>query len=352
MDGIALTRAIREHRDAKVLPIIGLAPRVAHEDPSVFEAVVGKPIKPSQLFDALIDISSGKPISPRTKTPATASSFDAEMARDYPLRLLLAEDNVNNQKLALMVLGRLGYRADVAGNGIEALDALDRQSYDVVLMDVQMPDMDGLEATRWVREKWDAEKPWIVAMTANAMQGDREMCLDAGMNDYVTKPIRLEELVAALKKGWESVQDGALVTSTDGSGASGDAEPEVDEILPETDTTIDPEAIRRLEELSGGDHGFLVEFIDTFLDDLPKMLEDIKRSVDDQDADTLRLVAHTLKSNAAALGAVRLSELCQELEGMGKENLLDEALEKFALAKLEGEPIKTALTVMRQGYAE
>ena len=106
-----------------------------------------------------------------------------------------------------MVLGRLGYRADLAGNGIEALDALQRQDYDVVLMDVQMPDMDGLEATRKIREQWQNEqKPWIVAMTANAMQGDREMCLAAGMNDYVTKPIRLEQVVASLKRSWESLE--------------------------------------------------------------------------------------------------------------------------------------------------
>ena len=121
------------------------------------------------------------------------------MAASHPLRILLAEDNAVNQKLALRLLQRMGYRADVASNGIEALESVARQPYDVVLMDVQMPEMDGLEATRRITAKWPPrERPRIVAMTANAMQGDREVCLAAGMDDYVTKPIRVDALVEAL----------------------------------------------------------------------------------------------------------------------------------------------------------
>jgi CheY-like chemotaxis protein len=122
------------------------------------------------------------------------------MAERHPLRILLAEDNVVNQKLAMRLLGQMGYRADLASNGIEAIESVSRQTYDVVLMDVQMPDMDGLEATRRIVARWpDADKrPRVVAMTANAMQGDREACLAAGMDDYLTKPIRVEALVATL----------------------------------------------------------------------------------------------------------------------------------------------------------
>jgi CheY-like chemotaxis protein len=116
-----------------------------------------------------------------------------------PLRILLAEDNTVNQKLALRLLGQLGYQADVAGNGLEAIAALERQRYDVVLMDVQMPELDGLDATRQICSRWPrADRPRIIAMTANAMQGDRDLCLAAGMDDYISKPIRTEELVAAL----------------------------------------------------------------------------------------------------------------------------------------------------------
>jgi CheY-like chemotaxis protein len=122
------------------------------------------------------------------------------MAQRLPLRILLAEDNVVNQKLALRFLEQMGYRADVASNGLEAIESVGRQAYDVVLMDVQMPEMDGLEASRRICARWaPGERPRIVAMTANAMQGDREMCLAAGMDDYLTKPIRVDQLVEALQ---------------------------------------------------------------------------------------------------------------------------------------------------------
>ena len=119
----------------------------------------------------------------------------------HPLHILLAEDNLVNQKLALRLLAQMGYRADLASNGIEALEAVERQTYDVVLMDVQMPEVDGLEASRRIVARWPAgARPRIVAMTANAMQGDREECIAAGMDDYVTKPIRVDALVQALMK--------------------------------------------------------------------------------------------------------------------------------------------------------
>jgi len=122
------------------------------------------------------------------------------MAQGHPLRILLAEDNVVNQKLALRLLQQMGYRADLASNGLEAVESIARQTYDVVLMDVQMPELDGLEATRRITARWPgAQRPRIVAMTANAMAGDREACLEAGMDDYITKPIRVEQLIEALQ---------------------------------------------------------------------------------------------------------------------------------------------------------
>ena len=122
------------------------------------------------------------------------------MAKDHPLRILLAEDNQVNQKLAVRILEQMGYRADIASNGIEAVESIERQTYDVILMDVQMPEMDGLDATRNIRKLAQVTQPHIIAMTANAMEGDREMCLAAGMDDYVSKPIRVNELVEALLK--------------------------------------------------------------------------------------------------------------------------------------------------------
>ncbi len=163
---------------------------------NLFALCLNKPIKASTLFDALNGIFSEQ----KPPTPAEVPTKpDAEMAQRLPLRILLAEDYVVNQKVALRLLAQMGYRADLAANGLEAIQALERQLYDVILMDVQMPEMDGLEATRQICTRWPkGERPRIIAMTANAMQGDREMCLAAGMDDYVSKPIRVEELVKAL----------------------------------------------------------------------------------------------------------------------------------------------------------
>ena len=128
-----------------------------------------------------------------------AVDLDPDHAARHPLRILLVEDNVVNQKLATRLLSRMGYEADIAANGLEAVEAVDRQRYDLILMDVQMPEMDGLEATRSIVQRTPFEaRPWIVAMTANAMDGDRERCLEAGMNGYISKPIRVAELVAAI----------------------------------------------------------------------------------------------------------------------------------------------------------
>ena len=198
MDGLELARAI--HKVAPKLPLVlfsSLGRKEAGDIEGHFSAYLAKPLRQSQLFDTLVSLLAQD--STPKKAEAAKPKLDASMAQRHPLRILLAEDNVVNQKLAMRLLGQMGYRADLASNGIEAIESVERQTYDVVLMDVQMPEMDGLEASRRITAKWKPhERPRIVAMTANAMQGDREACIAAGMDDYVTKPIRVEELVAAL----------------------------------------------------------------------------------------------------------------------------------------------------------
>ena len=201
MDGLQLAKGIRKHDSA--LPLVlfsSLGRRETEESDGIFSAYLAKPLHQSHLFDTLVSLLAREVIS-KTAAPKTAKPLtDPEMATRHPLRILLAEDNVVNQKLALRLLQKLGYRADLASNGVEAIESVERQTYDVVLMDVQMPEMDGLEASRRITTaKSRGERPRIVAMTANAMQGDRETCLAAGMDDYIAKPIRVDHLVEALK---------------------------------------------------------------------------------------------------------------------------------------------------------
>jgi PAS domain S-box-containing protein len=203
MDGMMLGEEIRKHRDATELPLVlftSLGRREVGEQRVDFAIHLTKPIKPSQLYNGLIGIFAGDVVSLK-KTDRADIKTDSNMAKRLPLRILLTEDNVINQKLALRLLLNMGYRADVAANGLEAIQSLERQEYDVILMDVQMPEMDGLEATRQIVKRWNGdERPRIIAMTANAMAGDREKCIEAGMDDYITKPIRVADLVGALSK--------------------------------------------------------------------------------------------------------------------------------------------------------
>jgi CheY-like chemotaxis protein len=198
MDGRELAREIRRHLSARELPLLlvtslGRMPQAREADG--FAAQLAKPLKASQLYDALMRVFADRDEDRQTQTA------DDEATEVSPLRILLAEDSAVNQKVALALLAKLGYHADVVGNGREALTALEQECYDVVLMDVQMPELDGLDTTRRIHERWPpAERPRIVAMTANAMQEDRDACFAAGMDDYVAKPIRPEALAEALRQ--------------------------------------------------------------------------------------------------------------------------------------------------------
>ena len=274
------------------------------------------------------------------------------------IRILLAEDNVVNQKVATHLLDRIGYRADIAANGLEVLEALKRQSYDVVLMDVQMPEMDGLEATRRICRDFPIEKrPKIIAMTANAMQGDREKCLDAGMNDYITKPVRREELAAALSKckPLEDNESAAVADRRPNKGASVNSDSANAGYLCEespADSPIDFHILHSLRELDDDDDpDFLGELIGIYLSDAPQHLETMKEAISLGDADSLKLASHTLKSSSANLGALSFSEVCKELEQMGRtavesggEQVFDagKARDRLLQAEAEWERVRAA----------
>jgi CheY-like chemotaxis protein len=191
-----LARAIRKKISKEEFPMIMLT-SLGYRDESpdinmLFNYFVSKPIKQSHLFDILTNVlSKTKPINYRgQRTPEALEVLNVQ----FPMNILIAEDNVINQKLIVKVFQLMGYKPDLAANGLEVLDALQRQHYDLIFMDIQMPEMDGFEATRQIIEKYKDNRPFIIAMTANAMQGDREECLNIGMDEYISKPVKLEEV--------------------------------------------------------------------------------------------------------------------------------------------------------------
>jgi signal transduction histidine kinase/DNA-binding response OmpR family regulator len=317
MDGLDLAARVRERVPG--LPVV-LASSVGRRDVEAdprwgsagIGAVVTKPIKASPLHAAIASVL-GVEVGDRAEEGA-ASLLDPELGSKHPLRILLAEDNVVNQKLAIRLLEKLGYRADVAGNGIEALQALERQPYDLLLTDIQMPEMDGVEATRRIIERWpEGERPRIVAMTAEAMQGDRERFLEAGMDDYVMKPIRVEELVTAITR---TPRRGAIAP------AQGPAPEEEDTTM--ANGPVDEAVLQRLSESMGGDAGFVSELIEQFLADTPGLVTAARAGLESGDVEEVRRAAHTLKSNAATFGAHELAERSRALEEAAKRGALDD----------------------------
>lgn len=298
MDGLTLSAEIRRHRDAQALPLVMLTSLGRSETtPTEFAAYLTKPIKPSQLHDALMVVFGGaiEPDEPGAGAPD-------RLAERLPLRILVVEDNAVNQQLVLLMLRKVGYRADVAANGVEALEAVERQPYDAVLMDVEMPEMDGLEATRRIHRLLPRERrPHIIAVTANAMQGERELCIQAGMDDYIAKPIHIDELAAALSRAPQRS-------------------------VSRPPSAVDEAVIGRLAS-SLGEEGreSVAALIETFLDHVPDQIARLSAASERGETVDVRREAHTLKSNAASFGAIRLAELSRELETAARNGALDGA---------------------------
>ena len=364
MDCLALARAIRDlvtpNSRLPLVMLSALGRREMRDGAEEFVAFLPKPIKPSALFDALVTAFAAAPVRVVRHADADHARFNPRLGQELPLRILIAEDNATNQKLALAILARLGYLADVVGNGIEALEALARQPYDVVLMDVQMPEMDGLEATRRLRRAPNSSpRPYVVAMTANAMQGDREMCLAAGMDDYVSKPIRVEEVVRALiasrpldpleHANDDDADDAARPDRGDASSAIPTSGSESSVEVPsdlERAAALDPVKLRELADALGGDFDSLASIVESFLEDAPGLLDDLQRSVEGGDAAEVRRLAHGLKSNGADFGAAEFARLCQELELQAKSGSLADAERLASLISHEYERVAAALRAL------
>ncbi|MDR3575774.1 MAG: PAS domain S-box protein [Anaerolineaceae bacterium] len=348
MDGLTLAKEIRKELPGNEIPMILLS-SLGYQDSGTenvkFSAYLTKPVKPSILYDVLVGIVS-KNESPVMNYKGSSKRYDHEFGKRHPLRILLAEDNLINQKVALSILEKIGYRADVVSNGLEALDALHRQSYDVILMDGQMPEMDGEQATIQIRRNWPTEQqPHIIAMTANAMQGDRERYLAIGMDDYVSKPIRIEELIRALGESQPIIihkNDELVLADTPNAGevliasASGSVIPQItpdhgqDTLSIDNDRSknnlslggdraVDPKALNEFEEMMGEDGSELVKtLVNLYITDSPNLITDMRKSVVGKDTELLGRTAHTLKGNSNQMGAYTLAALCFDLEKIGK----------------------------------
>jgi PAS domain S-box-containing protein len=321
MDGARLAAELRKQRGGRTLPLVlltsvGQRPRAAAEGEGVFAAWLNKPIKPAALLEALQQVLG--------QQQATAAPQPQRQAQQGPsgLDILVAEDNTINQKVIRQLLRHLGYRADVVGNGAEAVEALERQDYPVILMDMQMPEMDGLEATRRLRRRVrGANAPWIIAMTANAMPGDRERCLDAGMDDYVPKPIELAVLERALAAA------AAQVAARRGAAV------------------IDPARIAQLRAIDD-EASLLNEVIASFVGEVPQLLHKLEHAVREHDGQLLAATAHYLRSSIDFVGANRMRAPCTNLELLGKADNFDGADEELAALTHAYEDTKTALLSM------
>lgn len=337
MDGLTLANRIRQFPNCQNLPLIMLTSvsktEISNYSSSLnLAAFLTKPIKQSHLFNVLSEVLGGQ-IPKFNHFRANHPQIIAKLAVQMPLQILLAEDNLVNQKVALLLLQMMGYQADVVSNGIEAIEALRRKSYDVVLMDVQMPEMDGLSATCCICEEFPpSSRPRIIAMTANAMQGDREMCLNAGMDDYISKPVRLEEIVRALKKCQPNHQEVGKTLPADRDSLA----------------AIDTKVLQSFRKMVGKDATAIVrEMIDCYLEETPKLLEEIATAIAGGNVVQANRAAHTLKGSSLTLGALNLSNFCKELEILSREGNTEESIEKLPLIKAEYERVKAALQIER-----
>src|SRR5947209_3132173 len=351
MDGLMLAEQIHRSQNAQALPLVmltSLGRRDINTQGVEFTAFLHKPIKPSQLYNVLLSLFAEAEQPVLKQAGAAGTQFDALLGQRLPLRILLAEDNTVNQKLALRQLERMGYRADVAANGLEVLQALQRQSYDVILMDVQMPDMDGLEASRVIHEEWPAEQcPRIVAVTANAMQSDREECLAAGMDDYLAKPIQINALQEALERAglWTRVhrRSTSPLSPVKTAPLTLEAEKQV-----EPGPALDRAVLSELRQLQGeGEPDIVQELAEAFEFETPPWLGELCQAVAEGQPEQLKRAAHNLKGSSHNLGARTMAALSAELETLGKHGTVEGAAE--LVTRLEQEYLRVCQALAAEG---
>jgi PAS domain S-box-containing protein len=343
MHGIELARIIKSDPSISstrlaMLTSVGVRGHGQEAREIGINAYLTKPVRQRELQDCLKAVM-GRQVAleqgPKVAPLVTRHSLRESATYSRP-RILVVEDNAVNQKVAVRMLDRSGYRADVAANGLEALDALYRIRYDAVLMDVQMPEMDGYEATAEIRRRESGRKDGlrtpIIAMTANAMRGDREKALDAGMDDYVPKPVRREDLDAVLER-WVAR-----------SPSEPEGEPLKDLLGEPSGDPLDSSVLADLRELEGdGEPDLLFELAEMFASDSTLRIEAMKRAIAKGEPATVKQMAHALKGSSSNMGARRMASLCERLQIASASQDLAAVPEMLDLLELEFARVRTAL---------
>lgn len=337
MDGLQLAQALREIPEVAKKPLVlltSIGQSDSPEEQKLFDARLTKPVKPAQLYEVIMRTLTGPSDEPLSRAATGEFHFDPDLSKHLPLRILVAEDNAVNQKVILRILERMGYHADVAANGYEVIDAIQRQHYDVIFMDVQMPEMDGVTTMHKIREILPVEKqPRIVALTAHALPGDREQYLELGMDDYLSKPIRPQTLVETLKRcaPGEKIPLTSPWQERDSAGTH-------------RQVSIEPMVLNQLYNVIGKDRPqMLVDLINTFLGDVPTHFSQIERALQEKDLEGVRALTHPLKSSSASLGALTFSRLCEQIEDAVQFENLEEVLQGYVHLQEEFSRVQQAL---------
>jgi CheY-like chemotaxis protein/HPt (histidine-containing phosphotransfer) domain-containing protein len=316
---------------------------------------LSKPVKPDVFQRTVTESLAGMKVAP-AKTTGDGQRLDTSLAARFPLRVLLTDDNLINQKVASRLLQQLGYRADIAKNGLEAIQALERQAYDLVFMDVQMPVLDGLEATRQIRQKQGEPAPHahfkrrigIVAMTANAMQGDRDKCIAAGMDDYIPKPVRPEMLQAVIERLAPAILGAGATPTTAAPEASRVVPPNAAPAAaapsrgirpsPEDDgrAKTPPVDIERLNEFSGGNAESFQELVSLYISQTSEQIQNMQSALNAGDLVRVARLAHSCAGASSTCGMVVIAPLLRKVETTANAQdlaplagLLAEAREEF-----------------------
>ena len=330
MDGLMLGKEIRQLRSKDFLPLVLLSSIARHPeiDPRVkeiFDASGSKPIRQQNLQELLV----GQIAQQTPQRLVTAQRPESVRSNEkLPMKILVAEDNLTNQKLMLHVLGKLGYGADVVSNGAEALQAVEKTRYDIVLLDVHMPEMDGFEAARRIVNRWKpGERPVLIAVTADALEGDREKCLEAGMDDYLSKPVRLEAIQNIIQL-W-SIKIGGT-KSIPGPVASHDEAASIATRLKEIGLETEPAFVR--------------DFIETFLKQADMLIESLAQSIQANDVNKVHYFSHALRGTSLNIGAEGLASACVKIEHSARSGSLEHVSEMLTEVRRE---CKSACSIIR-----